>query len=143
MSTKLKVTLVTVVVAIVTAVLGPIIWTPANGEGPGALLPYFIVVSLLESIAFGLGVSFLVFGWSWVRRATRETGAAARILYVSIAWSMMSWWPHDNMHISNAHDNWGRLLMIEWLFHVTLILAAIGMAWSFFQVMKKNQALPA
>jgi hypothetical protein len=141
MSTTLKVSLVTIVCAVAAFILGPIIWHPAEADGPGSLLPFFIIVSAMESIALGLGVSFLLFGWKWVTRVTHDTKTAAKILYVAIAWSLVSWWPHDNMHISNAHDNWGRLLMIEYMFHVTLIAAAIGMAWSFLHLLKKQQGM--
>lgn len=139
MSTRTKVLLITIPVAVAAFSLGPVIWPPAEGEGPGPLLGLFIAVSAIESIAFGLGVSFLFLGWPWVKCVAQESKTVARILYVSIAWSLVSWWPHDNMHISNAHDNWARLALIEYMFHVTLVLAAMGMAWSFFHVMKRCQ----
>lgn len=143
MTTRTKTIIVTVIVAVAAFMAGPMIWPPATeGDGPGSLLPLFLVVSALESIGLGLGVSFLLFGWPWVKRVAQDMKTPARILYVAIAWSLVSWWPHDNMHMSNAHDNWGRLLMIEYIFHVTLILAAAGMAWSVLRVFQRLQGAP-
>jgi hypothetical protein len=39
---------------------------------------------------------------------------------------MVSWWPHDNLHISNGNDLRG-LLFIEYGFHFTLMIAAYSL----------------
>jgi hypothetical protein len=53
-------------------VLGPVIWPPAEGgpEPTGGQLPFFILLALMESVLFGSGISFLLFGLPTVRRVS-------------------------------------------------------------------------
>lgn len=140
MSKKAQFILVTVIFAVASFALSPVIW-PRSEEMtlfPGQL-PLFIVLSVLESIAFGTGIAFLIYGWSWVRCVAKGSTAMAWGLYIPIAWYLISWWPHDNMHATTAHDDLWRLLLIEYLFHVTLVLSAFVLAWCFFHVIKGCQ----
>lgn len=107
MKKKLGWILVTVIVAAVAFSLGPVLWPASAGEGgpTGLQLPFFIAISALESVAFGLGIAFLLFGWPWVQCVAQGSKKMAVALYLSIAWQLVSWWPHDNMHISNAADD--------------------------------------
>ena len=50
-------------------------------------------------------------------------------IYLSIGWALASWWPHSNMHRSNGDDLWG-LLLVDYLFHPTLMLSALVLGWS-------------
>ncbi len=136
MSTKTKVIILTIVVAIPAFILGPVIWPPTGEMAPtSAQLPFFIALSALEAITFGLGISFLFFGWPLTKKVEKGNETRAMFLYVAIAWMMISWWPHDNMHINNGMNMQG-LLYIEYMFHFTLILASFILASSFFQFIK-------
>jgi len=42
-----------------------------------------------------------------------------------VAWLMVSWWPHDNLHRTTLAGNWTGLLTIDYGFHLTL-MASIG-----------------
>ena len=139
--------LLTVVIAVAAFMLGPVIWPMSDhGSSPtGAQLPFFIGVSALEAIAFGFGISFLIFGWKWMQPIAEQSQKVARVIYICAAWLLISWWPHDNMHISHDMADWWGLIRIEYMFHVTLVLAGFGLAWAFskvVQMMPKKAAVP-
>jgi hypothetical protein len=102
--------------------LGRIIWPDPVGASvpPPALLPIFIGISALESVVFGVGVAFVLFGRRWL---AAQGSRLATATYVAIGWSLVSWWPHDNFH-RIVHD-WSGLAAIEVGFHVTLIVSIL------------------
>jgi hypothetical protein len=135
-----KIFMVTVIIAVPAMVLGPVIWPPAEGgpEPTGGQLPFFILLALMESVLFGLGISFLLFGLPAVRRVSADSKARARAMYLSIGWLMISWQPHDNLHISNGNNLQGRLLFIEYGFHFTLMIAALILAYCFLSLIRQR-----
>jgi hypothetical protein len=133
-----KITLVTVLIAVPAMMLGPVIWPPAEGgpEPTGGQLPFFIFLALVESVLLGLGISFLLFGLPAVRRVSPDSKARAWAMYLSIGWLMVSWWPHSNFHISNG-DNMQGLLYIEYGFHFTLMIGALVLAYCFLSLLRQ------
>lgn len=122
--------LVVFVFAAVTFSLSPVLWHPADPAGPSAtLLPFFIVLGVLEAILFGGGILFALKGWPLVRSVKGVPKWLAIAAYVSIFWQLISWWPHDNFHMSINHDDYQSLLYIEYVFHFTLYFTAafVGM----------------
>src|SRR5262245_55730448 len=124
MSTPVKVVLLTIVVAVPAFLSGRVIWPPfaGNPTPTTAQLPLFLVLAAMEAIALGLGISFIVFGWPLMRRLSGGATALTWAMFVSIAWLLVSWWSHDNLHQANGHDL-GGLLVIEYSYHVTLMVA--------------------
>lgn len=124
---------ITVVFAIISFILGPVLWPmPEGGISPvGLQLPLFIVIGALESVAFGLGMAFLILGWKLCRGVPAALQRSMFVFFISIGWSLVSWWPHDRMHMSNGGENLWGLLLIEYLFHVSLIVSAIVIACEF------------
>ena len=118
--------------------VGAQIWPAHEGgaEPTGAQLPLLIFVGLVEAVAFGLGVAFLAFGRELLAKAPGATKGWASAAYVAIAWGLVSWVPHSSMHISNGPDDFARLILIEYLFHVTLIAAAGVIAMFFIRVLQ-------
>ena len=131
MKTRTKVMAITLVFAVPTFLLGKIIWPPV-AVPPAQLLPFYIFLVALESLLFGLGVSFLIFGLPVVRRVLPEYRRLAFWSYLAIAWQMVSWWPHDNLHAHIGMDFF-RLLGIEYGFHLTLMISAVILAYAFFK----------
>jgi hypothetical protein len=133
---------IALVFAVISFLLGPVLWQPSGDIVPsGSQMPFFLLLSALESVAFGLGISFILFAFPYVRRAPRDMRRTATVLYVVIAWHLVSWWPHDNMHISNTMGNvWG-LIRIEYLFHFSLIITTIVAAYEIFQILKRDAGL--
>jgi hypothetical protein len=135
----LKKILIVVPPAVITFLTGRIIWPPAVDMAPptSQQLPFFIGMAAIEAIGFGIGVLFLVTTWSRFRSVSQEIRGLATAAYVSIAWMLLSWWPHDNMHIHNGHDIQG-LIYIEYGFHATLIIAAIIVAIFFVKTLRPS-----
>ena len=132
MKTSYKVVAVATPFAIAAFILGRVIWpAPAGVAGPSAsLLPHFLFISALEAIAFGVGISFAFFGW----RDFRSQITADRLslaTFIAVTWSLISWWPHDNMHRVNGMENYTGLIRIEYLFHFTLIVGGFVTALYF------------
>ncbi|MDD5050481.1 MAG: hypothetical protein PHV93_01935 [Candidatus Pacebacteria bacterium] len=139
MKTKTKVVIVTLVCAIATFLLTRVIWPDMMGAPvPTSFqLPFFIVIAIVEDIAFGLGVSFLIFGYKSVKNVMPEAKNFTLATYISIAWLLMNWWPHDNLHRVNGMNLSG-LIKIDIGFHITLIVAAIIVAVYFLRSLKRN-----
>lgn len=133
MKRSTKIILTTLVFGVPAFALGRIIWPDSPGimQPTAAQFPFFVFLAAIEAVAFGLGMSFLLFGWPLVRRV-RSTEAGKMALFLSITWLLVSWWPHDNMHRHNGMDIAG-LLIIEYLFHLTLIIASFIVAWYFWK----------
>lgn len=151
MDTKWKVIIVTLVAGFVgfnlqaNSPLGPTLWGegPAGPEPAGSVLGLLIVYGVLEAIAFGLGVAFLAFGWSKVANTRGVSKGLATGAAAAIAWGLLSWVPHSAMHMTNAADDFGRLVLIEYVFHVTLITAASVLALFAYRVSQAGGATPA
>ncbi len=143
MTPRIAVPLITLVVGVPAFVLGPIIWPPstASPTPSGAQLPLFAVLILIEALLFGLGVAFLAFGFPIVKRAAGRVGANPWPVYLAIAWQLVSWWPHDKLHVATGLDP-GAHLLIDYGFHVTMILAALVVA-RFFVVMLRTASAAA
>ena len=140
MKTWVKVALVTAAFAVPAMALGQVIWPPDPGspEPSGGQLPFFILLSFFEAAAFGLGISFLLFGFPPLLRLARGSRLRAWAMYLSVGWFLVSWWAHDNLHIHNGMDMQG-LLIIEYGFHVTLIIAAGVLAFSLLTMLRPGE----
>ncbi|NOH01443.1 MAG: hypothetical protein HND47_05425 [Chloroflexi bacterium] len=137
-------TLVPAAIAFLASPSGPFgsFWRPSTDVPPptNAQLPLFLLLNVAEVLAFGIGVSFLIFGYPTVRRVLPRAKGLAFVAYLSIAWLLVNWWPHDSLHIANGTDI-GGLLAIEYAFHVTLIVAGVILVY-FFLALARQQSLP-
>ena len=146
MKTWMKVALVTLLAGAPTVPLGRVLWPdPVSTTGApeteltGLQLPLLIGVSIFEALAFGLGVAFLIFGLPIVKRILGDMKGLAWASYFSIAWLLVSWWPHDNLHRVTTDMN--SLIAIEYAFHVTLILAGSLVAITFLKLLARRGIL--
>src|ERR1700716_2719827 len=98
MNLNLRVAAVVVVVSAAAFASSMALWPPTPGFAPPpSLMPFFVGLGVAESLAFGLGVAFLIFGW----RLVRETGVgsfAAWGGYLGMAWSLVNWGCDDGFH---------------------------------------------
>jgi hypothetical protein len=137
--TWVKVTLVTLIVGVAAMALGPILWPIAEGgaQPTSGQLFFFIVLEAIQSLAFGLGVSFLLFGVPTVRRVSPNSKPMAWAMYLSIGWLLVSWWPHSHLH-QVVGENLQGLLYIEYGFHVTVIIGAAVLAYGFLTLLREQ-----
>lgn len=124
----MAVTLVLAIIAFLTSPNGPLgaFWRPSPDfpEPTDAQLPLFIVLNATEALAFGFGMAFLIFGYPLAQTMWPAPKGLRRAAYLSLAWLLISWWPHDSLHITNG-TNMSGLLAIEYGFHVTVMLAGV------------------
>ena len=132
MKTRVKVLFITLLFGGAAFALGPVIWPPhPHNPVPNAVqLPFFVVLAVLEALTFGLGVAFVACGLPLVRRLGRGSPAFTWTMFVGIAWFMLSWWPHDKMHLHNGLELSG-LLVIEYMFHASLMVTGLVLAYIF------------
>ena len=143
MKTWIKASIITALFGVPAFVLGPVIWPPA-AHGPelsAAQLPFAIAIFAIEALGFGLGISFLALGLPAVRRAADGSRARAWAAYLSIGWLLVSWWPHDNLHMHVGEDPRG-LLFLTYGFHLTLLLSGLVLALSFLSTMRGQNVVP-
>ncbi|MBK7318874.1 hypothetical protein [Candidatus Villigracilis affinis] len=136
------VTLILGVAAFIASPSGPLggFWgLHAEDPGPvGMQKAFFILLTMIQSLAFGFGFAFLLFGREAVRSFLPVEGGLGLAVHFAISWSLLSWWPHSNLHQTHNPDNISGLLAIEYGFHVTLILG--GFIIASFILMKSKQS---
>ena len=143
MKPRTGIIVVTLVCLIATFLLTPVLWPFAEG-GPqptAAQMAMLMILGVLDSLTFGLGIAFLLYGMPLVRRLGQ--GRLAWATYLSIVWSLVSWWPHSNLHRVNGADNLAGLLMIDYGFHVTLMLASLIVLRFFWVAARRGAPTPA
>jgi hypothetical protein len=135
----IKVLLVTLVVAVPAFVLGPVLFPPAEvGIEPTAgQIPYFILLAVWDAVFLGLGVAFLLFGMPVLRKVSPDSSVRAWVMYLSVGFLTVSWWPHLNMHASNGIDFQG-LLYIDYGFHVPLMISAAALIYCFISIARRR-----
>src|SRR5262245_14173834 len=139
----IKFGLVTAVLAVIAFILSPngplgSFWSPdPHMPTPTAgQLPLFILINVAEVVTFGIGVAFLIFGLPIMRAVAPATKGLTRAAQISIGWLLLSWWPHDSLHVHNGMAL-GGLLVIEYVFHVTLMVAGVILAWFFLTLQRR------
>jgi hypothetical protein len=135
---KKYVAALTVGLAIPAFALSRVIWPdpPGAPAPPPGLLPFLIVPSAVESLAFGAGVAFLVAAGRGLIGNPRARGLALAA-YFSAGWALVSWWPHSNMHRVNT--TFQGLVLIDWTFHLTLIAGALIIGVFLYRTVSEGQ----
>ena len=138
MKTWIRASIITLLFGVPAFVLGPVLWPPAGHgpELPAAQLPFAIAIFAIEALGFGLGISFLALGLPAVRRAADGARTRAWATYLSIGWLLVSWWPHDNLHM-HVGENPQSLLFLTYGFHLTLLLSGLVLALSFLSTIRQ------
>lgn len=114
----------------------------AEGAAPtGIMRVLFVILAMIQSIAFGFGISFLLFGFPRARTKVQAYRAWTQAAHLAIAWSLISWWPHSSLHQTLRAGDLSGLLAIEYGFHGTLILAGLILA-GFFLAMLRKESMP-
>jgi hypothetical protein len=142
MKTQTKMAIVTValgIAAFLTEPNGPLgaFWAPSPSvpQASGVQVPLFMLLGVFEALSFGLGVAFLLYGYSPLKATFPVSTPLARGAHLSISWLLMNWWAHDSLHLHNGM-NLNGLLGIEYTFHVTLIIAGAILARFFVALVR-------
>ncbi|MEM7322130.1 MAG: hypothetical protein AAF531_03500 [Actinomycetota bacterium] len=147
MSTRNKWIAVIVVGAIAATLFratGPLggFWGLESGDTDpsGGALAALVLAEIVESVAFGVGLAWIAFGWPVVSRLNRPLAVPA---FIAVAWGLISWAPHTSFHQSIGEGNWGGLAAVEWAFHVTLVVGAFLVAAFVWRVLQNSEATAA
>ena len=126
--------LTTLAVGIPAFFLGPVLFpAPSGAPAPSIVQMLFIVLlGVAESLALGLGISFVLFGWARVLNSAGPPGPPrkrALAVCLSVTWLLVSWWPHDNLHryVGEGVQN---LLYLESGFQITLMACGAILAYA-------------
>jgi hypothetical protein len=96
------------------------------------------MLNIFEALTFGLGISFLIFGYPLVRAISPASRGLTHAAHLSIAWLLLNWWIHDSLHIHVGMVLNG-LLAIEYGFHVTLMLAGVILAIFYMTLLRQEK----
>lgn len=135
---RLRWFLVSVGVAAVAVPLSFVLWrTPPGVAGPPpGVLPFLVPIGVvIPALAFGFGVAFMLFGRK-LFGATRPS-ALSRASFLSIWWLLVNWWPHSNFH--RVSNGWANVVVIDYFFHTTVIIATCVVAAFFLSVMRERK----
>ena len=139
----LAVTLVLAIIAFLASPNGPLgaFWRPSPDfpQPTDAQLPLFILLNATEALAFGFGIAFLIFGYPLVQTMLPAPRVLTFAAYLSVAWLLISWWPHDSLHLANG-INMSGLIAIEYGFHVTVMVAGVILVYFFLNVLREREA---
>lgn len=142
MKTWIKATLIVILFGSQALMWGRVIWPPAQSmpqPGPG-LLPFFYFLGLMEAITFGVGIAFILLIYASVFSVQKKYRTRAVLSSLSLFWLLTSWWLHDHLHAHNGDDLHG-LIVIEYAFHLTSMIAALILTENFLFIMKKIKAV--
>jgi hypothetical protein len=144
MSTKAKAAALALVIAVPAFLLAPILFPPPPGPGPSsAQMPFFLLLTVFDSLLLGIGVAFVVFGWPLVRRVAPGSRAIAMAMFIGVAWLTISWYPHIGLHTSAFGSTFGGLLFIDYLFHVPLYVVGLLLIWGLASYLQGVPEKPA
>ncbi len=115
--------------------LGAKIWPPLLGDAQptNGQMASLIALAAINALSFGLGIAFLLLGWGWVQKLPGLSKTWIVALYLSVAWTLLNWWPHVSLHGHIGEDLDG-LIAIDWGFHTTAILGGLIIIWSLHKI---------
>lgn len=145
MGFKTKFILVTFIFAVPAFLGGHILWLSVSGPSWLNFLhsAAAYLISIVIALAFGLGIAFMIFGWSFFRKTTLLSKKQSLAAYLSIIWLLVSWWPHNTLHLDLGEDLINgkiggsvRLLYGEYGYHFLHIVAAVILAYTIYALLK-------
>lgn len=83
----------------------------------------FNVLYIIECLAFGLGIGFLIMGRKRMRRMGRPAGLTT-LTHLAVVWLLISWWPQDNSYRLTSKTDWASQAWLVFVFNITLMIAA-------------------
>lgn len=110
---------------------------PSGPAPPAWALPGLLLNSLITSLALGVGIAFLIFGFPVVKHA-EQFGRLTLLAYLSVGWYLVCWLAYQGVDFAAGHDlvlgSAGYVLALGYSFHLTLMLAAVVLALFFYRV---------
>lgn len=127
--------------------IGSLLWPMPHHGGldlPSASPLYMGLLTLylvMESIAFGVAIAFLVFGRQHLKAATNR--GQATISFVCLAWVTGIWPLHMYAHMHHPMSNHVATLIIDYSFHAPIYIAGSLLVFSLLSIFReKGVAVP-
>ncbi|MEU6237702.1 amino acid adenylation domain-containing protein [Kitasatospora sp. NPDC047058] len=113
-------------VALLALVLTDALWPGSTDLSavPGPYATYFRILYFCELASFGLGLSYLVFGYQVIAGYGRPP-ALSVATHLSVFWLLAAWWPQDNLYRTGSPRDWPRESVLVFVFNVALMAAAV------------------
>lgn len=126
--------LIAAILAIMIFFVQNIAFPPVGSPPPASLLPPFILLAVLDAVAFGVGVAFAAYLALNYAKIPATVRPVLLPLFVIALWLSMTGWIHDGMHQNGATEaNFQYLLIPEYLWHappaVVLPVVLFFTAW--------------
>lgn len=116
--------------------LGSFIWPPSIVlRFTGIELVLSNAFYLFEALAFGWGISFLIWMLPKAEILRKEKWLRFNTVAISVGWLLLSWWPHDRLHLTH-YESIHNFLYIEYGFHIPTIAAIFVVAYYFFRFLE-------
>ena len=139
MKTWTRALLIILIFGVPAYLLNPIIWPPSvDIDVTLGQTPFYKLLAVAEALAFGIGFAFIILGWPLIKKTSFKNRNRAILLYFFISWLLVSWWPHDNLHLHIGLDSLG-FLLVEYEFHVTLMIVGAISAYCFYGLLKDRK----
>lgn len=105
-------------------------WRPSPDLPTAAqpILGGLIAESMIENVAFGIGIAIALLGYRWFAARTPDRFHALAAWLASV-WLLASWMPHGSLHRHIGLAPRG-LLPVEWIFHGGAIVAVAALLWA-------------
>jgi hypothetical protein len=125
-----------IAIGIIAYFAGGVIWPPSIVlRFTGLELVLSNAFYLFETLAFGWGISFLIWMLPRVEILRKERWLNFNAAALSVGWLLLSWWPHDRLHLTN-YESVHSFLYIEYGFHIPTIVAIFIVAYYFFRFLE-------
>ena len=125
-----------IVIGSIAYFAGSVIWPPSIVlRFTGTELVLSNAFYLFEALAFGWGISFLIWMLPKAGILRREKWLNFNAVALSVGWLLLSWWPHDRLHLTN-YESLHSFLYIEYGFHIPNIVAIFVVAYYFFRFLE-------
>ena len=126
--TKIGLVAIGAVLTLVILFTQPMIFPPA-AMPPMSWLPAFIFLSIWDAIAFGVGITLVIYLALNYAKWPKEIRGSLLVLFFLALWFSLLNWIHDGLHNTGAMPpNWMLLAFTEYMFHVPWLIFSLALA---------------
>ena len=104
---------------------------------PTSWLPAFLFLGIWDALAFGVGISLLIYLAMNYSNWPKQIRSSLLVLSFIAVWFTTLNWIHDGLHETGAlPPNWGLLAFTEYFFHVPWLIFGLAIVYVIRQFVK-------
>lgn len=139
MGRKIEALLITFLLGTFSLLFGEIFWPPSATLTPTIeQVMYFLPLYAVEAALFGAGVAFAFMAFPLIKKTPGHLRSHLWYVYISMVWLLVSWWPHERLHLFVGTDV-QKTLYVDYGFHLTTVIASLTLAISFAKILLELQ----